>query len=168
MAWNIWFLLHCGSIFSISNIVLKDGNRLKQCELSLLTDVTFSLLIIFYSSCYFQFSMKLYLYCKGPQSKICHFLRQGATVCAADPAAEPRADRAAEEPHPEPFVQRQRRGALMICSGTFNPKTQLITYKILCISIINMHYLNFSLLFLFFFSKGRATMWSDNNLYTHF
>ncbi|XP_033951859.1 small glutamine-rich tetratricopeptide repeat-containing protein beta isoform X2 [Pseudochaenichthys georgianus] len=42
------------------------------------------------------------------------FDRSGSTVCAADPAAEPRADRAAEEPHPQPLVQRQRGGPLLI------------------------------------------------------
>ena len=46
-------------------------------------------------------------------------LCQGTTVCSADPAAEPGADRAAEEPHPESFLQRQCRGALMIHSGHF-------------------------------------------------
>uniref|UniRef100_A0A8C6L238 Small glutamine-rich tetratricopeptide repeat-containing protein beta n=1 Tax=Nothobranchius furzeri TaxID=105023 RepID=A0A8C6L238_NOTFU len=54
------------------------------------------------------------------------FISMRTTVCPTDPAAEPGADRAAEEPHPEPFFQRQRRGAFMILSYaiSFPPKEE--------------------------------------------
>uniref|UniRef100_A0A674MQ21 Small glutamine-rich tetratricopeptide repeat-containing protein beta n=1 Tax=Takifugu rubripes TaxID=31033 RepID=A0A674MQ21_TAKRU len=44
------------------------------------------------------------------------FISMRAAIRAADPAAKPGADRAVEEPHPEPLLQRQRRGAFLISS----------------------------------------------------
>lgn len=80
-------------------------------------------------------------------------LCQGPTVRPADPAAEPGADRAAEEPHPLTLLQRQRRGALMIYSRylhLFKPNSSsLQNHLTLSLTSNLFFYITASCLFLF-------------------